>query len=104
MKKTLGIPAAEWRKAKTEEDRAALREKYSVEMTAEEQAEFMAFQEAATAEQEQAAKDAERQKIITELEDIDRKSIRALREGNKERIASLEGEAEKLREKLKEKN
>ena len=39
--------------------------------------------------------------IISALEEIDRKSIRALREGNQERLALLEAEAEILREELK---
>lgn len=42
----------------------------------------------------------ERDEALTALEDIDRKSIRALREGNISRLAALEDEAEKLREKL----
>jgi hypothetical protein len=39
--------------------------------------------------------------ILTELEEIDRKSIRALREGNSERLAALEAEAVELRKGLK---
>lgn len=39
--------------------------------------------------------------IISALEEIDRKSIRALREGNQERLALLEAEAEILRQELK---
>lgn len=39
--------------------------------------------------------------IIEKLEEIDRKSIRALREGNSNRIASLEAEAIQLRAQLR---
>lgn len=67
MKKALAIPAAEWRKAKTEEQRAALREKYTVEMTPEEQAEFLAFQEQATAELETRAAEEAEEKAIQEI-------------------------------------
>lgn len=43
----------------------------------------------------------EKIKILTALEEIDRKSIRALRESNQERLALLEAEAEELRKALK---
>ena len=39
-------------------------------------------------------------KILSELEEIDRKSIRALREGNQERLVALEADAVKLRQEL----
>lgn len=39
--------------------------------------------------------------IYSALEEIDKKSIRALREGNQERISALEQEAEALRQQLR---
>ena len=41
-----------------------------------------------------------KQDILKQLSEIDAKSIRALREGNTERIAQYEAQAQKLREQL----
>ena len=41
-----------------------------------------------------------KQNILKQLSEIDAKSIRALREGNTERIAQYEAQAQKLREQL----
>ena len=60
-------------------------------------AEETAAQQAAT----QAAQTAQqRQAILAQLDDLDRRSIRALREGNQTRITQLEAEAAGLRTQL----
>jgi hypothetical protein len=42
-----------------------------------------------------------RQDIIDELDELDRKSIRALREGNAQRLAQIEADAQRLREHIR---
>jgi hypothetical protein len=42
-----------------------------------------------------------RQDIIDELDELDRRSIRALREGNAQRIAQIEADAQRLREHIR---
>jgi hypothetical protein len=42
-----------------------------------------------------------RQDIIDELDELDRRSIRALREGNAQRIAQIETDAQRLREHIR---
>lgn len=70
------------------------KEKKVIQLTAEE---IAAAQEQAKI----AEREAEKQNALDELENIDRKSIRALREGNADRLKELEDKATKLREKLK---
>ena len=101
MKKPLPIPAHLWLAAKTKEQRQALIAEHTVDCSAEEIAERIE-QDRLTAEHEAAAavlvaKDAAKKA----LEEIDLKSIRALREGNQERLAQLEAEAETHRKTLR---
>ena len=52
------------------------------------------------AEQKQKENAIIKQDILKQLDQLDAKSIRALREGNTERIAQYEAQAQKLREQL----
>jgi uncharacterized protein YqfA (UPF0365 family) len=101
MHKTLAIPAAEWMKAETAEQRQALVEKYTVPMTDEEIAARQAEESESAAMAEQARIEEAKAKVHAALEEIDRKSIRSLREGNSDRLAVLEAEAVELRKVLK---
>lgn len=47
-------------------------------------------------------KEKTRQEIMQQLDDIDRKSIRALRAGESNRLLELEARAQKLREQLRQ--
>jgi len=109
MKKALSIPAAKWRKAKTDEEREALREEYTVDMTAEEIAAHEELQESAAREHEQAAQKQKKKAALDALADIDRRAARHVRallldKTDAEavrRLAALEEEAAPLRDALK---
>lgn len=68
-----------------------------VPFTAEEEAEWDAMQ---LAEKNQAIADKRRQAILAELQEIDKRSVRPIREGNASRISELEAQAKVLRAEL----
>jgi CHASE3 domain sensor protein len=101
MKKSLPIPAHLWLAAKTDEQRKNLIAEHTVDCSAEEIAERIE-QDRLTAEHEAlAAVQIVKDEAKKALEEIDRKSIRALREGNSARLAALEAEAETHRKTLR---
>ncbi len=68
-----------------------------VPFTPEQEAEWDAMEAEARAEHHAATVAARKTAILAELESIDLKSIRALREGHRSRIDSLEAQAVALR-------
>ena len=68
-----------------------------IPFTPEEEAEWDAME---FAEKKQAISDARRKAILSELQSIDLRSVRPIREGNQPRIAELEMQAVALRAEL----
>ena len=102
MKKTIAIPYRLQKSYLTETEKAELAKYGDQLMTAEEIAEREVDEAKAAEERAQREKDAAKLVILNQLVDIDSKSIRALREGNAQKLTELETEAAILRQKLKE--